>query len=110
PAMTLSAWAASLANGEGAPLNEVYWDPVVEVRAGALASVWAPYRIARGASVLHCGIDHFGLMKLDGAWRVTDLRYTAEPGGCDDLRPGPGTEIRPAALADAQRTLDDYFR
>lgn len=47
-----------------------------------LAHVWADYTIDVDGKRLHCGIDSFGLVKQDGAWRISSLTWTAEPKGC----------------------------
>ncbi len=55
--------------------------PVVLVQRD-LAHVWAPYTLDYNGKRLHCGVDSFGLAKVDGAWRLTSLTWTAEPKGC----------------------------
>ncbi|WP_426163223.1 nuclear transport factor 2 family protein [Sandarakinorhabdus sp. DWP1-3-1] len=47
-----------------------------------LAHVWADYTLDVDGKRLHCGIDSFGLVKQDGAWRISSLTWTAEPKGC----------------------------
>ncbi len=47
-----------------------------------LAHVWADYTIDIDGKRLHCGIDSFGLVKQDGAWRISSLTWTAEPKAC----------------------------
>lgn len=47
-----------------------------------LAHVWADYTIDVDGKRLHCGVDSFGLVKVDGAWRINSLTWTAEPDGC----------------------------
>ncbi len=48
-----------------------------------LAHVWADYTIDIDGKRLHCGVDSFGLVKVDGAWRINSLTWTAEPDGCE---------------------------
>jgi hypothetical protein len=55
--------------------------PVVLVQRD-LAHVWAPYTLDYNGKRLHCGIDSFGLAKVDGVWKLTSLTWTAEPKGC----------------------------
>jgi hypothetical protein len=47
-----------------------------------LAHVWADYTLDLDGKRLHCGVDSFGLVKQDGAWRISSLTWTAEPDGC----------------------------
>lgn len=47
-----------------------------------LAHVWADYTLDIDGKRRHCGVDSFGLVKLDGAWRINSLTWTAEPDGC----------------------------
>ena len=62
-------------------IDERIYAPVVLVQHD-LAHVWAPYTLDINGKRLHCGIDSFGLAKVDGVWRVTSLSWTAEPKGC----------------------------
>ena len=55
--------------------------PVVLVQR-ELAHVWAPYTLDYNGKRLHCGVDSFGLAKVDGVWRLTSLTWTADPKGC----------------------------
>ena len=47
-----------------------------------LAHVWARYTLDSDGRRLHCGVDSFGLVRLDGVWRISSLTWTAEPQGC----------------------------
>lgn len=76
------------------PFIERYWNPVVLMR-GDLAMVWAPYELRDNGQVVHCGIDGFDMVKLDGKWRVGNLISTMEPEACDELRPGSVSAMRP---------------
>ncbi len=86
--------AAPAANPD--PFIERYWSPVVQVRGG-LAQVWAPYELRDNGQVVHCGVDAFQMVKLDGAWKVGNLISSLEPAACDELRPTdlPRSAMRP---------------
>jgi serine/threonine protein kinase len=87
------------AHEEGiAAVAETYWEPTVMIR-GPLAVVWAPYEFRRDGEVSHCGIDVFNMLKIDGRWVLGNATWTVEPDACGELRPRPGTQIRPAELA-----------
>ena len=62
-------------------LNEVYWTPTVLVHRG-IAVVWAPYSFDYNGKRSHCGVDVFNLLEVDGAWKVSGIQYTVEPGDC----------------------------
>lgn len=76
------------------PFIERYWNPDVRVRGG-LAQVWAPYELRDNGEVVHCGIDAFDLVFLDGAWRVASVLSTMEPKSCEALYPASPADMRP---------------
>lgn len=76
------------------PFIERYWDPAVLIR-GDLAMVWAPYELRDNGQVVHCGIDGFDMVKLEGKWRVGNVLSTMEPDACNELRPGSPSAMRP---------------
>jgi hypothetical protein len=49
---------------------------------GPLASVWTDYTFHLGSKLSHCGIDHFLLLKEDGAWKIIELSDTRRTAGC----------------------------
>ena len=78
--MTTADMAARIST-PGPRIDERIQDPQVMIR-GDLAHVWSPYTFDLGGKRLHCGIDSFGLARIDGDWRITSLTWTAEPSGC----------------------------
>jgi hypothetical protein len=65
----------------GHVIDESIHEPTVLIQRD-LAHVWAPYSLDYDGKRLHCGIDSFGLARVDGKWRITSLTWTAEPKGC----------------------------
>ena len=65
----------------GHTVEESIHEPTVLVQRD-LAHVWAPYTLDYDGKRLHCGVDSFGLARVNGVWRVTSLTWTAEPKGC----------------------------
>lgn len=65
----------------GHVIDESIHEPTVLIQRD-LAHVWAPYSLDYDGKRLHCGIDSFGLARVDGRWRITSLTWTAEPKGC----------------------------
>jgi hypothetical protein len=78
--ISLADMAASMVK-QTATIDERLQNPTVMIR-GDLAHVWSPYTIDLDGKRLHCGIDSFGLAKIDGVWKLTSLTWTAEPNGC----------------------------
>jgi hypothetical protein len=76
------------------PFIERYWNPTVQVR-GDIAMVWTPYELRDNGQVVHCGIDAFDMVKLDGRWRVGNASFTMEPDACNELRPPSVSAMRP---------------
>lgn len=76
------------------PFMERYWDPVVRVRGG-LAQVWAPYELRDNGKVVHCGIDAFDVVFLDGTWRIASVLSTMEPEACGTMMPASPADMRP---------------
>ena len=67
----------------GSPRNTVLDEQLSNIRTfvdGALASVWADYKLMVGDRVSHCGIDHFLLVKEEGSWKIIELADTRR--GC----------------------------
>jgi len=65
----------------GHKVEESIQAPTVQIQRD-LAHVWAPYTLDYDDKRLHCGVDSFGLARVNGAWRLTSLTWTAEPQGC----------------------------
>lgn len=65
-----------------AKLDERIWGERVEID-GALASVWVDYNLYVGDKFMHCGIDHFLLVRGDdAAWKIISLADTRRTEGC----------------------------
>ena len=63
----------------GTARREVLDERISNVRVlidGAMASAWAEYRLYSGTRFIHCGVDHFLLVKEDGKWSIMELADT----------------------------------
>jgi hypothetical protein len=49
---------------------------------GDIAMVWGPYNFYVNGRLLHCGVDHFDLVRRDGAWKVLNITWTQRTEGC----------------------------
>ena len=61
--------------------SETISDPAIEVD-GDVAMVWAPFVVRVGAKVSNCGMDHFDLVRENGAWKVMNLTFSSRTAGC----------------------------
>jgi hypothetical protein len=64
-----------------AAFQETISDPAIEIDGDA-AMVWAPFVVRVGGKVSNCGIDHFDLVRENGAWRVMNLTFSSRVTGC----------------------------
>jgi hypothetical protein len=76
------------------PFVEMYWNPIVEMR-GPFAHVWAPYELRDNGAVVHCGIDAFQLVKIEGVWKIHSGMSSMEPDACEELGATTASGRRP---------------
>jgi hypothetical protein len=76
------------------PFVEMYWAPQIE-RRGSFAQVWSRYLLTDNGAIVHCGINAFQLVKLEGAWKIQSLLSSMEAGSCDALGAETATGLRP---------------
>ena len=72
-------FAARLKAGEG--FRESISDPAIEV-GGDIAMVWAPFAVRVDGKVSNCGVDHFDLVRANGAWKVMNIAFSSRTAGC----------------------------
>lgn len=72
-------FAVRLKPGEG--FRESISDPVVEVD-GDVAMVWAPFVVRVDGKISNCGVDHFDLVREQGAWKVMNISFSSRRTGC----------------------------
>ena len=65
-------------------LEEIMVDPVIAID-GDIAMVWGEYIFRLDGRVLHCGVDHFDLVRSDGAWKIVNLTWTQRQTGCEEI-------------------------
>ena len=76
------------------PFVEMYWAPDVLVR-GSFAQVWTPYVLRDNGAVVHCGVNAFQMVKLEGGWKIHSALSSMEPQACDELGAATATGLRP---------------
>jgi hypothetical protein len=72
-------FAARLKPGEG--FRESITDPAIEID-GDIAMVWAPFVVRVAGKVSNCGVDHFDLVRANGAWKVMNIAFSSRTTGC----------------------------
>jgi hypothetical protein len=56
-------------------------DPTIDIDDD-IAMVWAPFVVRVGGKVSNCGVDHFDLVRENGAWKVMNLTFSSRTTGC----------------------------
>lgn len=51
---------------------------------GPMASVWTPYKLYFNKRFLHCGVNHFVLVRLNGIWKIQYIIDTRRKQGCNE--------------------------
>ena len=64
-----------------ARFSESISDPAIEID-GDVAMVWAPFVVRVNGKVANCGIDHFDLVRENGAWKIMNLSFSSRTRGC----------------------------
>lgn len=65
-------------------LEEALIEPTIAID-GDIAMVWSEYVFRVDGHVSHCGVDHFGLVRTEGAWKITSLTWNQRTNGCETL-------------------------
>ncbi|MBV9932458.1 MAG: nuclear transport factor 2 family protein [Alphaproteobacteria bacterium] len=55
--------------------------PLVRVD-GDVALVWGRYQVTVDGKFLHCGTDHFDLVRVEGTWRILNVTWNQVTTGC----------------------------
>jgi hypothetical protein len=77
------SWAEFTQREAGSGFEETISDPAIEVEGDA-AMIWAPFVVRIGGKVWNCGIDHFDMIRQDGAWKVMNLTFSSRVTGCPE--------------------------
>jgi hypothetical protein len=81
--MTATEFASGVKPGPE-KFEERLSDPAIEID-GDIAMVWGPYTFLIDGKVHHCGVDHFDLVRENGAWKVANVTWSSRTTEC------PGT-------------------
>jgi hypothetical protein len=78
------SWADFAAGIKPGPerYQEKLLDPAVEID-GDIAMVWSPYVFTIDGKPHHCGVDHFDLIRENGAWKIHNITWSSRTTGCE---------------------------
>jgi hypothetical protein len=76
------------------PFVEMYWNPTIDMRE-SFAQVWSPYVLTDNGAIVHCGINAYQMVKLNGDWKIHAMMSSMEPEACDELGAKTATGLRP---------------
>jgi hypothetical protein len=62
-------------------VEEQLRDPLVRID-GDVAMVWSRYDLTVDGKFLHCGTDHFDLIRVDGRWRILNVTSNQRKEDC----------------------------
>jgi len=62
--------------------QEKLLDPAVEID-GDIAMVWSRYVFTIDGKPHHCGVDHFDLVRENGAWKLLNVTWSSRTNGCE---------------------------
>ncbi|QTN20141.1 hypothetical protein HZ989_03430 [Brevundimonas sp. AJA228-03] len=80
-ALAAEAFAAGLEPGPER-FEEILTDPIIAID-GDIAMVWGPYVFKLDGRVVHCGSDHFDLIRRDGVWKIAGITWNQRTTGCE---------------------------
>ncbi|WP_337170055.1 nuclear transport factor 2 family protein [Gemmatimonas aurantiaca] len=86
PVVTIEQGADGFVKSVGTPRPDKIDERIRNERVhidGTLASVWVDYGLFIGPKFSHCGIDHFLLVRNDGAWKILEIADTRRTTGCE---------------------------
>ena len=82
---TMAEFAGGLTPGTER-FEEVMPAPSVMID-GDIASVWGRYVFRVDGALSHCGVNHFGLIRREGVWKIATLTWTQRTTGCEGIAP-----------------------
>ena len=89
---SVGGWINAIA-GSNKRWNEQIYDVQVKVD-GDMAHVWSPYTFYLDGKWNHCGVNSMELLKINGAWKLTQLSDTRKREACRDPL-GGGQRVPP---------------
>ncbi len=79
---TLDAFATSISSYLPGSLDERITIGAIHID-GPLATVWTPYQFYFNGNFIHCGVNSFQLVRLNGIWKIQYIIDTRRSSNCD---------------------------
>jgi len=86
PSLSVQQGADGFVKSVGTPRPDRLDERIANERVhidGDLASVWVDYGLFIGPKFSHCGVDHFLLVKAEGAWKILEIADTRRTTSCE---------------------------
>lgn len=81
-ATSMDEFLAGVGRMQGEGANERIFEPEVRID-GDLAQVWTFYTLHVGERFIHCGVDAFQLLRVNGAWKIVSVADTRRTENCE---------------------------
>ena len=102
---SVGGWITAIA-GSNKRWNEQLYDVQVRVD-GDMAHVWSPYTFYLDGQWIHCGVNSMELLKINSAWKLTQVSDTRKREACRDPLGGGQRQQSPRPPAAAQSAEAD---
>ncbi|MEM1132038.1 MAG: hypothetical protein AAGH53_03790 [Pseudomonadota bacterium] len=79
--ITFQQWATQI-SGATDEYEEIMPDLLVRID-GNIAMVWGFYTFTRNGALSHCGVNHIGLLKENGVWKISNLAFSVRTEQCE---------------------------
>ncbi len=79
---TVDAFATSISSYLPGSLDERISIGAIHID-GPLATVWTPYQFFFNGNFIHCGVNSFQLVRLDGVWKIQYIIDTRRKSNCE---------------------------
>ncbi len=81
--LALADFAASIKAGAEQLEEKFLGRPAIEID-GNIATVLAPYIFTVNGELSHCGTNHIGLVRENGAWKIASIQWTQRKTNCPE--------------------------
>ena len=79
---TVAAFAEAISKSTKGALDERIQFETIKID-GPLAIVWTPYKFYNNGVLIHCGVNSFQLVRINGEWKIQYLIDTRRRDGCE---------------------------
>jgi hypothetical protein len=79
--ITWEDYLAKIKPGEHRYHEQFTSSPMIQID-GDIAMVWGDFTLSVDGKVATCGVDHFDLVRENGAWKVQNVTWSQRTAGC----------------------------